>query len=103
MDTTHLDHAKPYDPENFAAGPILKGGRTTGVVIRLLPGQQMPGHNHGEGDLMLYAVEGTATLDVGAGPVDFPTGSLAHLDGHETISLSNNGETGVTLLAVLAR
>src|SRR5690606_2315836 len=95
--------AKSFDPERFAAGPVLKGGRTTGVVIRLLPGQQMPGHNHGEGDLMLYAVEGTATLDVGDGPVAFPTGSLAHLAGHETITLTNNGEVGVTLLAILAR
>lgn len=103
MNITHLDKAKPFDPGKFAAGPILKGGRTTGVVIRLLPGQQMPGHNHGEGDLMLYAVEGTATLDVGDGAVEFPVGSLAHLSGHETITLSNNAEVGVTLLAILAR
>ena len=103
MEITHLDNAKPFDPERFQAGPVLKGGRTTGVVIRLLPGQQMPGHNHGDGDLMLFGVEGTATLDVGAGPVEFPTGSLAHLGGQETITLTNNGDVGVTLLAVLAR
>ena len=103
MNITHLDNAKPFDPEKFSAGPLLKGDRTTGVIIRLLPGQQMPGHNHGEGDLMLYAVEGTATLDVGEGPVTFRTGSLAHLGGNETITLTNNGTVGVTLLAILAR
>jgi len=103
MDITHLDNAKPFDPEKFAAGPLLKGDRTTAITIRLAPGQEMPGHNHGTGELMLFAVEGIATLDAGDGRVEFPAGSLAHLVGNETLSLTNNGSVGVTLLAILAR
>lgn len=103
MDITHLDNAKPFDPEKFAAGPLLKGDRTTAITIRLAPGQEMPGHNHGNAELMLFAVEGTATLDAGDGPVEFPAGSLAHLVGNETLTLTNNGSAGVTLLAILAR
>lgn len=103
MDITHLDNAKPFDPEKFAAGPLLNGGRTTAVTIRLAPGQEMPGHNHGNAELMLYAVEGTATLDAGKGPLEFTAGSLAHLVGDETLNLANHGSVGVTLLAILAR
>lgn len=103
MEITHLDHAKPFSEEKFAAGPILKGGRTTAVTIRLGPGQEMPGHTHGNAELMLFAVEGTATLDAGEGPVEFPAGSVAHLPGGETLTLTNQGTVGVTLLAILAR
>lgn len=103
MELTHLDNAKPFSGETVAAGPLLKGGRTTAVTIRLSPGQEMPGHNHGNAELMLYAVEGTATLDAGDGPLEFPAGSLAHLAGNETLTLANNGSVGVTLLAILAR
>lgn len=103
MEITHLDNAKPFDSEKFVAAPLLKGGRTTTVTIRLLPGQEMPGHTHGHAELVLYAAEGTATLDIGQGPVEFRAGSLTTLPGSETLTIRNNGTENVTLLAVLAR
>lgn len=51
---------------------------------------------------MLYAVEGSGTLDVDGAPVAFDEGSLAFFGGDEELRLSNSSTTGLTALAFLA-
>jgi quercetin dioxygenase-like cupin family protein len=102
MKITHLDNATAYDPTSFVAEPFLDGSQSNVRVIRLAPGQTLPMHTHSVSDLMLYVVEGTATLATDDGPTSFTTGSLAFLRGDEELRVGNEGDTGVTLLAFLA-
>jgi quercetin dioxygenase-like cupin family protein len=102
MHITSLDAASPYDRDRFVAEELLDGSHTNVRVIRLAPGQALPPHTHGDSDLMLYAVEGVGTLETADGPVDFPTGSLAHLHGAEELRIANQGAGGLTLLAFLS-
>jgi quercetin dioxygenase-like cupin family protein len=102
MDLVNLTDAPPYDPDRLVAAPFLDGRQSNVRVIRLSPGQALPPHTHGASELMLYAVEGSGELHTADGPVPFGAGSLAHYRGDEELKVTNDGETGLTLLAFLA-
>ncbi len=90
-----------HDPDRFVAAPLLDGALGNVRVIRLAPGQTLPPHRHEPSELMLFVVEGDATLDTANGTVAFPAGSLAHYPGAEELRVANRGASPVTLLAFL--
>ena len=96
-----LNQATDYDPEKYVAEEFLEGSQSNVRIIRLGPGVALPPHKHGSSDLMLYAVEGTATLDTPEGDVTFEAGTMVFIASHEELRVSNQGATGVTLLAFL--
>ena len=102
MEIVRLDDAPGYDPEKLVAVRLIEGDNSNVRVIRLSPGQSLPGHTHGVSDLMLFAAEGDGVLNTENGDVTLRQGSLAYYRGHEQLRVSNEGERGLTLLAVLA-
>lgn len=102
MEITTLADAPAYDRDRVVAQPFLEGSRSNVRLIRLSPGQALPPHTHGASDLMIYAVEGEGVLETDGGTVPFGAGSLASYRGDEELRVSNQGDTGVTLLAFLA-
>jgi quercetin dioxygenase-like cupin family protein len=102
MNIITLSDASPYDSERVVAEPFLEGSQSNVRLIRLSPGQALPPHTHGSSDLMLFAVEGDGVLDTDAGRVGFGAGSLASYRGDEELRVSNEGLSGLTLLAFLA-
>ena len=102
MDIVSLSDAPGYDSDRWVGQPFLEGSQSNVRLIRLSPGQALPPHTHGSSDLMLFAVEGEGVLDTGAGKVGFGAGSLAFYRGDEELRVSNEGLTGLTLLAFLA-
>jgi quercetin dioxygenase-like cupin family protein len=102
MRMTTLAEAAGYDSEQFVAEPLLDGTQSNVRLIRLSPGQRLPAHTHASSDLMLYAAEGTGTLDIDGAPVVFDAGSLAFFQGDEELRLSNTSTAGFTALAFLA-
>lgn len=94
--------AAGYDPDRFIAEEVLTCAQANVRLIKLSPGQTLPGHTHEPSDLMLYAVEGEGTMATPDGPVPFPAGSLAHLDGQDELLIANDSSAGLTLLAFLA-
>ena len=101
MNIVTLESAPPSDPDRFVAVPFIDGEDCNVRIICLAPGQDLPPHKHEPSKLMLYVAEGVAELDTDDGTVGFPTGSLAHLAGSETLRVGNRGEDPVTLLAFL--
>jgi quercetin dioxygenase-like cupin family protein len=102
MDIITLSDASAYDHDRVVAEPFLEGSQSNVRLIRLSPGQALPRHTHGSSDLMLFAVEGEGVLDTEAGRVGFGAGSLAFYRGDEELRVSNEGLSGLTLLAFLA-
>ncbi len=101
MDLATIADASPYDDQTFVAEGLIDGDQANVRVIRLSPGQALPPHTHGPSELMLHAVEGSATLDTGDGPVAFGAGAVACYRQGEELRVRNDGPTGVTLLAFL--
>lgn len=101
MDLTSITKATPYDDEKLVAEVLLEGDHANVRVIRLVAGQVVPPHTHGVSELMVYVVEGEATLDTDDGPTPFPAGSLARYRVGEELRVRNDGPDGVTLLAFL--
>lgn len=102
MDIITLSDGSAYDNDRVVAEPFLEGSQSNVRLIRLSPGQALPPHTHGSSDLMLFAVEGEGVLDTEAGRVGFGAGSLAFYRGDEELRVSNEGLSGLTLLAFLA-
>ena len=102
VDIISLSDAPGYDSNRVVAQPLLGGSQSNVRIIRLSPGQALPPHRHGSSDLMLFAVEGEGVLETESGTVVFAAGSLAHYRGDEELRVSNEGQTGLTLLAFLA-
>lgn len=102
MDIIALSDARGYDSNRMVAEPLLEGSQSNVRLIRLSPGQSLPPHTHGASDLMIFAVEGQGLLDTEGGTVHFSAGSLAFYRGDEELRVSNEGVTGLTLLAFLA-
>jgi quercetin dioxygenase-like cupin family protein len=102
MDIITLSEASAYDSDRVAAEPFLEGSQSNVRLIRLSPGKALPPHTHGSSDLMLFAVEGEGVLDTEAGRVGFGAGSLTFFPGDEELHVSNEGLSGLTLLAFLA-
>lgn len=102
MDIITLSEASAYDNDRVVAEPLLEGSQSNVRLIRLSPGQALPPHTHGSSDLMLFAVEGEGVLDTDAGRVSFGAGALAFYRGDEELRVTNEGLSGLTLLAFLA-
>ncbi len=102
VDIISLSDAPGYDGNRLIAEPLIEGSQSNVRIIRLSPGQALPPHRHGSSDLMLFAVEGEAVLETESGTVTFGAGSLAFYRGDEELRVSNEGLTGLTLLAFLA-
>ncbi|HEY6318820.1 MAG TPA: hypothetical protein VI462_13155 [Acidimicrobiia bacterium] len=102
VDIIRLIDAPGYDKDRVVAEPLVEGTQSNVRVIRLSPGQALPPHRHGSSDLMLFAVEGEGVLETDRSTSSFGAGSLAFLGGDEELRMSNEGRTGLTLLAFLA-
>jgi quercetin dioxygenase-like cupin family protein len=102
MEIVALADAPAYDRDRIVAEAFLEGTQCNVRVIRLSPGQTLPAHTHGVSDLMIYAVEGEGTLGTDHGPLPLGAGSLAFYRANEELRLTNQGSTGLTLLAFLA-
>lgn len=96
------EDAPEFDPSGVVAVPFLDGAQSNVRVIRISPGQTLVPHRHGSSDLMLFAVEGVGTMDNDGAKVALPAGSLVYVRSDEELRISNEGSTGLTLLAFLA-
>ncbi len=102
MNLVKLADGPAYDDTRVVAEPFLEGSQSNVRVIKLSPGQVLPPHTHGASDLMIYAVEGEGVLEVDGATVAFAAESLAFYRGDEELRVSNEGDTGLTLLAFLS-
>lgn len=101
MEFKQLSQASAYNPQKYVAEEFLEGAQSNVRIIKLAPGTVLPPHKHGTSDLMLYAVEGNATLDTDDGDVAFDAGTMVFIASHEELRVSNQGSENVTLLAFL--
>ena len=94
--------APEFDPNGVVAAPFLDGDQCNARVIRISPGQSLTPHRHGSSDLMLFAAEGTGTIDNDGTKVALPAGSLVYVRPDEELRIANEGSVGLTLLGYLA-
>jgi quercetin dioxygenase-like cupin family protein len=102
MEIKKLSQASGFDPQKYVAEELIEGTQSNVRVIRLAPGIALPPHKHGVSDLMLYVVEGEASLETDSGELEFVEGDIAYISSEEELRVSNQGTVGVTLLAFLA-
>lgn len=102
MEIKRIGDATGYNPEKYVAEELIEGSQSNVRIIRLAPGLALPPHKHGSSDLMLYVVEGTGTLVTETGDREFVEGDIAYVSHTEELKVSNQGDSGLTLLAFLS-
>ena len=102
MDIMTLADAPAYDADQVVAGIWMTADQCNVRLIRLSPGQVLPPHTHGASDLMLYVIEGSGLVHADDDAAPCQAGSLAYIAPNESLTVHNDGTTGMTLLAFLA-
>lgn len=102
MQINRVPLGSAYEPGKLDASELLEGEHSNVRLIRLSPGVALPPHDHAASDLMLFVVEGEATIETATGPERFEAGALACFDIGEELRVTNDSDFGVTLLAFLA-
>jgi quercetin dioxygenase-like cupin family protein len=102
MKVTRLEEAPGYDADRLVAAPLMAGAQCSSRIIRLSPGQELPGHRHGSSEVMLMTLEGEGELVTETGAHRISAGDVALYRGDEELRVVNTGAAGLTLFAFFA-
>ncbi len=70
-------------------------------VLNFLPGQELPAHTHAESEVVLAVLEGEGETTVDGRVERVRRGSILHIEGKETLSARNTGQTPLSILVFL--
>ena len=101
LDVAHPLQMSPV-PHISQNSPLHAWAQNPVPKMHTPPGQSLPPHTHGDSDVTLFAIEGSAVIETESGPRRFPAGSLAILGVGEELQVSNPDAAGFTMLAVFA-
>lgn len=99
-----LNSLEGFDPEQYVFHGVYKGERSEGVLLNLLPGQEIPERPHDRFEITVLPLAGEATMRVNRRKeVSLETGTLYYEGPGSVISIKNAGETPFQALITLIR
>ena len=93
-----------FNPSKFALKGVYKGARSEGVMLCLLPGQEMPTHPHERFEVILMPQTGTGVMTVSdKKDVKLVPGTLYYEEAGNSFRIVNNGTEPFQALIHLVR
>lgn len=80
---------------------IFNEEKVLNFVLNLMPGQELPPHQHEESDLVMYVVSGGAELTVDGKAQDITVGDIVYCTGEEVFSMKNNTNENLSCFVVI--
>jgi quercetin dioxygenase-like cupin family protein len=71
-------------------------------ILNLMPGQELPPHQHEDSDLVMHVVAGGAELTVDGNTQNITTGDVVYCTGNEVFSMKNNTNENLSCFVVIA-
>jgi quercetin dioxygenase-like cupin family protein len=71
-------------------------------VLNMMPGQELPPHQHEDSDLVMHVLTGSAELTVDDNTQTITTGDVVHCVGNEVFSMKNNTNENLSCFVVIA-
>lgn len=91
-----------YSDKTFTKRIIFNEEKVLNFILNLMPGQEIPPHQHEESDLILHVLTGKGELTVDEKQQSIVTGDVVHCTGEEVFSLKNNSEDNISCFIVIA-
>jgi len=89
----HGDHGPKY----LMQGPLSNFG-----IVRLLPGETVPGHVHRVMEENFFVIEGKVTIKVGGAETEISEGSMLHIDPGEVHVVMNKQDVPAKMVITAA-
>lgn len=86
----------------FTKRVLFSEDRVLSFVLNLMPGQEIPPHNHEESDLIFYVLSGGVELEVDGKITQLVEGDVVYCRGEEMFGLKNNTDKNNSNFVVLA-
>ncbi|MFU0824203.1 cupin domain-containing protein [Clostridium sp.] len=100
-----LDNVKDkmvYLPNSITKRLIFSGEKVLNFILNLMPGQEIPPHQHESSDLILYVIAGGGELTIDDKKQDIAEGDVVYCTGEEMFSLINNTDKNLSCFVVIA-
>lgn len=86
----------------FTKRILFSEDKVLSFVLNLMPGQEIPPHNHEESDLIIHVLSGGAELNVDGVVNQLKEGDVVHCLGKELFAIKNNTNENTSCFVVLA-
>ncbi|WP_151737847.1 cupin domain-containing protein [Paenibacillus tengchongensis] len=103
MDKKTVQEAVEYREERLTKKILFQKGDSVAFVLNLVPGQELPAHQHPGSDVYILCLKGNGTIQVNDAEEAFSEGEVIHVAGDERFSYRNSGEEPASLYVVLAK
>ncbi|WP_150275533.1 cupin domain-containing protein [Paenibacillus tepidiphilus] len=103
MEKKSLQEAMEYREERLTKKILFQKGDSVAFVLNLLPGQQLPPHQHPGADVYIVALKGNGSIQVNEAQEAFGEGDVIHVAGDETFAYLNSGDEPASLYVVLSK
>ncbi len=104
MQEFQLDVLEEYRPEKFVVKPVYAGNSSKGMLLHLLPNQEVPLHPHTDWEVTLIPRRGEAVLFYEDGTeVALKTGALYFGGQSPVFGMQNRGPEPFQTVVLLAR
>jgi quercetin dioxygenase-like cupin family protein len=91
-----------YHEKTFTKRVIFNEEKVLTFVLNMMPGQEIPPHQHEESDLVLHVLTGGGKLNVDGKIQDITVGDIVYCTGNEVFSLINNKDENLSCFVVIA-
>jgi quercetin dioxygenase-like cupin family protein len=91
-----------FHENTFTKRVIFNEEKVLAFVLNMMPGQEIPPHQHEESDLVLHVMTGGAELTVDGKTQNITVGDVIHCVGSEVFSMKNNTNENLSCFVVIA-
>jgi quercetin dioxygenase-like cupin family protein len=103
MEKVIIEKVEKYEDGKYVRPVLVKGERTTALLLCLKPGQSVPPHRHEGFEILLQPLRGEAEAVLDGEPVRLRAGELFFVDGANDFAPVNRGESNFSMLITLVR
>ena len=103
MKITNIADKITYSDEKLTKRIIYnENGKLLNFVLNFKPGQGVPPHQHGEGDLVIHVLSGSGEMVIDEKVIKVVKGDVIYFEGEDHFNVKNTGEDNMSLFVVIA-
>lgn len=102
MKTEKIINKVIFNENTFTKRVIFNEEKVLTFVLNMMPGQEIPPHQHEESDLVLHVIGGGGQLTVDEKVQNIGVGDVIYCTGNEVFSIVNNTEENLSCFVVIA-
>lgn len=101
MEIKSLQSYQEFSNDNFKKQIIFKSEEAVVFKLNFMPGQALPMHKHPGTGVYILVLEGSGSVQIEEEKTEVATGDIINVDGDESFSFSNTGESKTSLYVFL--